>query len=355
MILSGKKSRLRLFAAVLCALFLLMTTAGCGKDLPDGGAAVEKESGQLKIVCTIFPEYDWTRQILGDLADQAELTLLLKNGSDLHSYQPTVWDMVKISDADLFIYVGGESDFWVENALNNVKNPAQKTLNLMELLQEQIQEEEVVEGMQDGEHSHGHTDGHDHENEPDHEEAHHEEEVEYDEHVWLSLRNAQSVCRAIEEAVSELDPQHQEIYEENLNRYLARLEALDLEYERAVEQSSRPVLLFGDRFPFRYLAEDYDLTYYAAFSGCAADTEASFETIAFLAQKADELSLPAVLCIDGSDQRIAHTIADNTQARSQQVYCMNSMQSVSEREIEDGTTYLSIMEENLEVLKKALP
>lgn len=336
-------SRHRFFLLVLAVLCVGMLFSGCGKTEGQDTEPVdnEKEKG-FQIVCTIFPAYDWTRQILGDHADEVQLTLLLKNGSDLHSYQPTVWDMVKISEADLFIYVGGESDFWIEDALKNVKNPDQKTLNLMEVLKARIREEEHVEGM-----SHAH--------EHEHSEEEHEEEPEYDEHVWLSLKNASMVCEAIERHLSEGMPEYKEDYEKNLKEYQGKLEKLDIEYEETVKQTEKPVILVGDRFPFRYMAEDYQLTYYAAFSGCAADTEASFETITFLARKADELGLPAVLTIDGSDGKIARTIAANTGSKTQQVYCLNSMQSVSEQDIVDGENYISIMEENLEVLKKALP
>lgn len=321
---------------VLLLLILLAATAGCGaktEPLPD------TSGGGLKIVCTIFPEYDWTRQILGDCPDDTELTLLMKNGSDLHSYQPTVWDMVKISDADLFLYVGGESDFWVDHALANAKNPNRIALNLMEILEDSVKEEEYVEGMQEARGQESEDDS----------------ETEYDEHIWLSLRNAGIVCEAIKDALCELDGENRETYEQNFADYSGKLQALDTEYTEVTTKAARPVLLFGDRFPFRYLADDYGLSCYAAFSGCSAETEASFETVTFLAQKADELHLPAVLSIDGSDQKIAWTIAGNTETKEQEVLVLDSMQSVSEQDIENGESYLSIMEKNLEVLKKALP
>lgn len=333
----------RLHGKSILSVFLIWILAigftGCGVQAGE----VASEDVKLKIVCTIFPQYDWTKQILGDRAGQTELTLLMKNGSDLHSYQPTVWDMVKISEADLFIYIGGESDFWVEDALANAKNPNIKALNLMEVLEDSVKEEEHVEGMQE-------VHGHEHE-----EEEHvHEEEPEYDEHIWLSLRNAKTVCEAITDTLCEMDAENSNIYKENCAEYTEKLHALDMEYARTVDQSSRPVLLFGDRFPFRYLADDYGLDYYAAFAGCSAETEASFETITFLAGKVGELKLPAVLAIDGSDQKIARTIADNTDTRNQKVLMLDSMQSVSEQDIKNGENYLFIMERNLEVLKEAL-
>jgi zinc transport system substrate-binding protein len=202
----------------------------------------------------------------------------------------------------------------------------------MEILEDQVQEEEYVEGMQ---------------GEP-------EEETAYDEHVWLSLRNAQAACNAITKALCELDAEHGELYEQNCAQYTDRLKALDEAYAQAAEQAPVKTLLFGDRFPFRYLTEDYGLSYYAAFSGCSAETEASFHTITFMAEKVEELSLPAVLTIDGSDRKIAQAIVDNTESRSAQVLLLDSMQSVSEADIEAGENYLSIMERNLEVLKTAL-
>ncbi len=329
--MTGRKIWASAFCLILlCVSFLLY---GCASaESASSGDGDEK----LKIVCTIFPEYDWVREILGERAEDAELVLLLKNGSDLHSYQPTVWDMMQISDADLFLYVGGESDAWVEDALANVKNPQQRTLNLMEILEEYVREEKVPEGAH----------GHDHED---------EEETEYDEHVWLSLRNAKVVCAAIRDMLMELDEDHAVVYEENADVYLEKLNALDETYTEVTEQAAQPVLLFGDRFPFRYLAEDYALTYYAAFSGCSAETEASFSTIAYLADKVEELGLPVVFQLDGSDGRIAATIAENAGTQAAQVLTLDSMQSVSQADIEAGETYLSIMERNLEALRTALP
>lgn len=323
---------------------LVMGAVGCGRWSGQEFSGTSEDGDGLKIVCTIFPQYDWTKQILGAQADRMELTLLMKNGSDLHSYQPTVWDMVKISEADLFIYIGGESDFWVEDALANAKNPDIKALNLMEILEDSVKEEEHVEGMQE-EHGHGHE---------EEEEHAHEDEPEYDEHIWLSLRNAETACKAITDALCGLDGENSRLYEQNCNDYMKKLQTLDAEYASVVDKAPMKALLFGDRFPFRYLADDYGLSCYAAFAGCSAETEASFETITFLAGKAGELKLPAVLTIDGSDQKIARTIADNTDTRDQKILMLDSMQSVSEQDIKNGENYLSIMERNLEVLREAL-
>ena len=321
--------RRHLLTGLLLLAFLL---GGCGRQ-------AENEDARLKIVCTIFPQYDWIMQILGDAAESVEVTLLMKNGSDLHSYQPTVWDMVKISEADLFLYVGGESDFWVADALADTKNPDQKTVDLLEMLEGSLKE-----------HDHGH--GHDHDEETFG--LHGHEETEYDEHIWLSLHNAAQACYGIAEVLCGIDPEYADVYTKNVTAYVGQIEVLDHAYHETVEHAEQKVLLFGDRYPFRYLLEDYGLSYYAAFEGCSAETEASFETITTLAAKVDELKLPVVLAIDGSDQKIARTIADNTKTRDQKVLVLDSMQSVSEEDIRDGVTYLSVMESNLEVLKQAL-
>ena len=323
---------------ILSLLLLLTATVGCGRRAGQPG---DKAEQRLRIVCTIFPEYDWVKQILGEQAKETELVLLMKNGADMHSYQPTVWDMKAISEADLFLYVGGESDGWVEDALANVKNSACHTLNLMEVLEDVTREEEHVEGMQS-------VRGHEHESQGT------EEETEYDEHIWLSLRNTQTVCDAITETLCELDGSHRDIYGRNNREYQKKLHELDVKYTEAAEQARMPVLLFGDRFPFLYLMEDYNIAYYAAFAGCSAETEASFETIAFLAEKAGDLGLPAIMKIDGSDGKIARTIAENTGTKDQKVLLLDSMQSVSAQDIEEGETYLAVMERNLETLKEAL-
>ena len=492
-------------------------------DKPDGKS--------LKIVTTIFPEYDWVREILGDEAGNDELTMLLDNGVDLHSYQPTADDIIRISDCDLFIYVGGESDGWVENALKNATNKDMKVINLLEVLGDSVKNEEVVEGMQETEHQHDHSkevstfeddevqdrslsdwagdwqsaypfaldgtlddafaamaeegkmtadeyktyyqngyktditnididgdhieftyedgkkvgsdykyvgyyiqnwstgtkaamyrfeaedkdsgapvyiefndhmiepaaaehfhirmsnesfdaivdpenswptffpadmtgeeicehmEGHDHDEDEDHEHEEgeeHDHEEEKDEHVWLSLRNAEILSNAISKALQKLDPDNKDTYSANSDAYVKKLSALDAEYQTVVDGAKRKTVLFGDRFPFRYLVDDYGLDYYAAFVGCSAETEASFETISFLAKKVDELNLPCVLTIEGAQHKIAETIVKNTTAKNQNVLTMDSMQSTTSKDVANGTTYLSVMEQNLSVLKEAL-
>ena len=518
---------------LLCLVLMLGILAGCGKTPTANNNNADGK--KLSIVATIFPAYDWVLQILGERASDVELTLLLDNGADLHSYQPTADDMVKISNCDMFVYVGGESDEWVEDALANATNKNMVAVNLMDVLGDSVKEEEIVEGMEhdhDHHHDHGESEahskevstfeddqvqdrsltdwdgewqsaypyvldgsldegfahkaesgkmtaeeykayyaagyetelkaiaingetniitytdvngktcaspykyvgyyiqdwstgtraamyrfealdkasgapifielndhiiepcqaehfhfrssntgfddiedpesrwptffpaawdaedvleafiGHDHGDDDDH---HHEDgEVEYDEHVWLSLKNAAVLCGEIVRRLSILDADNQEIYAANGMAYIDRLNALDEQYQTALNAAKVKTVLFGDRFPFRYLVDDYGLDYYAAFVGCSAETEASFETIVFLANKVDELGLNTVLTIESGDGKIARTIIENTAAKSAQVLQMDSMQSTTAQNVADGATYLSIMEKNLDVLKEAL-
>ena len=316
--------------ALLLALWIpAAVLSGCAPQ--DDSAA----SNKLNIVTTIFPAYDWVGEILGDETDRAEITMLLDSGVDLHSYQPTVDDIVKISDCDLFLYVGGESDGWVDDALKNAPNKERKVIRLLDVLGNSAKAEETVAGMQEEEHDH-------------------EEEAEYDEHIWLSLKNAQVLVAAISEALQETDPARKDTYTANAAAYAEKLSALDGEYRAAVDSGKYKTLLFGDRFPFRYLADDYGLDYYAAFPGCSAETEASFETVSFLAGKMDALGLPCVLTIEGTQHKIAETIVQNTAQKNQQILTMDSMQAVTANDAASGVSYLSIMEKNLSVLKKAL-
>lgn len=331
----------KIIAAATALLVAAGMFTGCG--------ASEKPTAQgdkLKIVTTIFPEYDWTREILGDQSERAEVTMLLDNGVDLHSYQPTADDLIKIAECDLFIYVGGESDGWVESALASTSNPDRAVINLIDTLGDSVKLEEVVEGMQETEH--------DHEEDEDHAHDADEQETETDEHVWLSLRNAQAVCQKIAEKLGEIDPEHEQAYTQNALAYIDKLSALDAKYQAAVAAANKKTLVFGDRFPFRYLTEDYGLNYYAAFVGCSAETEASFETIRFLAEKTDALGLSHVLTIENPNHKIAETVVANTSGKNQQVLSMDSMQSVTSKDVAAGATYLSIMEHNLDVLTQAL-
>ena len=397
----------RIFALFFYFLITAGVLSGCGKAISssEAGTSTTKTEKPLKVVTTIFPEYDWVRQILGERAGNVELTMLLDNGVDLHSYQPTADDIIKISDCDLFVYVGGESDGWVEDALKEATNKNMKVINLLDVLKDTVKTEEVVPGMQAEEgHNHGVADFADSdvkdrdlsdwngewqsaypyildgtldpvmekkaesgtktaEEYKDSsamtgaeiaDEMLEHEEKEYDEHVWLSAKNAGTLCNAIAAALEEIDPANKEIYAANAKSYQEKLSALDAEYQSVVDNAARKTVLFGDRFPFRYLVDDYGLSYYAAFAGCSAESEASFETISFLAHKVDELNLPCVLTIEDAKHKIAETIVQNTVEKNQKILTLDSMQSTTTTDVENGTTYLSVMEDNLDILKQAL-
>lgn len=333
----------KFFSLFLSAILLAGMLSGCATT-SSANTDQTQDKKSLHIVTTIFPEYDWVREVLGDQADQAEITFLLDNGVDMHSYQPSAEDIMNISTCDLFIYAGGESDAWAADAVKNAANKNRQVINLMDILGENAKEEEIVEGMQ-AEHDHEHE---------DEDAGEHEEEPEYDEHVWLSLKNAQIFVSAIADSLSNIDPTHADTYAANASAYNGKLAQLDTDYQAAVDAAPIHTVLFADRFPFRYLVDDYGLSYYAAFSGCSADTEASFDTIIFLANKVNELGLHSILTIENSNDKIANTIIQNTQSRDQQIRMLNSMQTVTSQDIASGTTYFSVMEENLHVLSAAL-
>ena len=314
----------------ITALLLLLAVLTASLFEP---ALAEKK---ITIVAATFPLYDWTRQVLGENSD-AELILLMDSGVDLHSFNPTAQDILRVASCDLFIYVGGESDEWVDDVLAAANNPDLVAIDLMEVLGDSVKEEEVVEGMEE---------------EAEEEDA--GKEVEYDEHVWLSLKNASILCQEIANRLGEIDPDGKTAYDANVAGYLEELSELDLEYQAMIENSSKKTVLFGDRFPFRYLTDDYGLNYYAAFVGCSAETEASFETVVFLANKVDELDLPAVLKIEGSDGKLAQTIVDNTTKQSAEILELDSMQSVTAADVAQGANYLAAMENNLFILQEAL-
>lgn len=311
----------RIIVLLLSALMVLSVLSGCDNKK-------NNNDNKLKVVTTTFPIYDWVKEILKD--EDVDVSLLQDNGVDLHSYEPTVDDIAKINNADVFMYVGGESDGWVESVLESNKNV--RVVNLLEVLGDSVKLEEELEGVE-----------HDHEHD-------HEDEEEYDEHVWLSLRNAKKCVEAIKEVLCELDSSNADRYEKNAEEYIEKLELLDQKYMEVVDKAKNDTLVFGDRFPFRYLVDDYNLNYYAAFVGCSTESEACFNTITFLAKKLDELGLTSILTIEGNNHKVAETIIKNTENKNQEILTLNSLQGG----ILEGDTYLSIMENNLEVLKKAL-
>ena len=321
----------RRMAMILVVLLLLGTMAGCASEKDAG----RPDDGGIRIVTTVFPAYDWVRNILGDEHDTIELIWLLDDGVDMHSYQPSMEDILTISTCDLFVYVGGESDRWADDVLKNALNKEMTVVSLLETLGDAARVEETVEGMQE-------------ENDTE------EETEEYDEHVWLSLRNAEALVETLSGTMQKLDPARAEKYATNADAYVEKVQLLETRFQEAADGASVRTLLFGDRFPFRYLTEDYGLSYYAAFSGCSAETEASFEVITFLAGKADELGLHTILKTEGSDGKIAETIVQNTESKDLKVLTLDSMQSVTGKDAADGATYLSIMENDLAVLAEAM-
>lgn len=320
---------------IMLAIFYLCLLTGCAQN-----ASPLTDDNRLQIVCTTFPQYDWTINLIQGNEENVSVTLLMDKGGDLHNFQPSVLDITRVSDCDLFIYVGGESDGWVDDALKEAVNPDMRVINMMEVVSERLVEEEHVEGN-DGDGAHGHD-------------AHGHDEHEYDEHVWLSIRNAKLIVEHIAAELTGMDSDHAELYRRNSDRYVAELNALDTQYTETVRKSSGNTLLFADRFPFRYFVEDYGLDYYAAFDGCSAETEAGFGTVAFLISKLDALGLGTVIVLDGSDDRLAQVIIENTKTGHQQILVLNSMQSVSQRDIRAGLNYLNVMEANLKVLRRAL-
>ncbi|MCQ2450761.1 MAG: metal ABC transporter substrate-binding protein [Clostridia bacterium] len=316
----------KIICLLLSALLTVGMFCGCGS----------KESGKLKIVTTIFPCYDWTREILGERADDVELTFLLNNGVDLHSFQPTSADLVKITGSDLFIYIGGESDEWVEDVINTNKSKNINTLNTMDVLKNNILEEETVEGMQE---------------EHDAEEA---EELEYDEHIWLSFDKASAICDEICKKLSKIDKQNSSIYEENTKKFKQKLSDISQKYKETVNSAQTKTLLFADRFPFRYLTEDLGIKYYAAFSGCSSESDATFKTITFLADKLKEEKLSSVIVLEGNNKKIAETVIKTSKLKNIKILELNSMQTATVKKGKTNDTYLSIAENNLKILKEAL-
>lgn len=381
-----KKKKLSASSLLLAGLFLcIVLSVGCsvvkntsGKNTTRKNAesentieqnSIEKgNSNKISIVCTTFPQYDWVKNILGEEAERFNVTLLLDNGVDMHSYQPAVKDIATAGSSNLFIYVGGESDTWVEDALKEAKNKDLKAINLMETLGNSVKEEEVVEGMQEERESLGHSheksskekqeqtqkESHENSQEINGQKEAADEEPEYDEHIWLSICNAEIMVKNIEKAIEQLDSDNAKVYQTNAENYIKKLDTLDKQYANTIQNAKYKAILFGDRFPFRYMADDYDLKYYAAFAGCSAETMAGFETVTFLAKKADELRLPVILTIENSDGRIAEAVKSNTTKKNQKILAMNSLQSVTKEQIADGITYLQVMQENLSVLSEAL-
>ncbi len=351
--ISQKAFLIILIFAILTSFFTACSSSNQESDTADVDTTSTVTTSEKKtIIATTFPIYDWAREIIGDQNENIELILLIDTGVDLHSFQPTTADIATIADADLFIYNGGESDTWVNEVLEQPINDELVAVNLMDLLGDSVKPEELVEGMQESEHAHDHSDEeHDH---SDEEHDHSDEAAHNDEHIWLSLNNAIHLCTGLVPYIQALDSNNSDAFTQNSHNYITELSALDKEYENAVAVASRDTILVADRFPFRYLVDDYGIEYYAAFEGCSAETEATFETIAFLSSKVDELNLSNIIINDGSNDDIATTVINNSQNSSSEIVKLHSMQSITSSDISNGATYLTIMKDNLETLTLVL-
>ncbi|MDD4565588.1 MAG: metal ABC transporter substrate-binding protein [Eubacteriales bacterium] len=317
----------RLVYILLTALLIIFTLTGCGQN------ERVNSSDKISVVATIFPQYDFVREIAGD---NVELTMLLPPGAESHSFEPTPQDITKIQNCDIFIYVGGDSDDWIKGILESMDTSNMKIISLMDMVD--VVEEEIVEGMEDDH-------GHDHDNE---EEA---EEEEYDEHVWTSPRNVKIIVQSISDVLCEADDSNASQYQQNTASYLAKLDQLDAAFKDAVGAGVRKTLVFGDRFPFRYFADAYSLNYFAAFPGCSTETEPSAATVAFLIDKVKEENIPVVFHIELSNEKMADTICEATGAKK---LLLHACHSISKNDFENGVSYLDLMTANVKAIKEAL-
>ena len=323
-------------------LALILSLAACA-------APGEKaDDGKLQIVATLFPYYDFARAIAGGRAD---VTLLLSPGREAHSFEPTPLDAVTISEADVFLYNGGEGEYWVEEMLDAAGEHIAVKARMMDYVD--ALGEEFSEGMQGAdEHDHDHDHDHGH-GEHDHEsgEEHDSDEIEYDEHIWTSPKNAAILCRAVCEAICRADAENADFYRANCEDYCAQLEALDARFSALCESAPRKLLVFADRFPMLYFCREYGLDYRAAFHGCSGDTEPSLATIKFLIDKVEDENIPVVYTIDFGTKKVAAVVSECTGAAIETIY---SMQTVSRADFDAGETYLTLMERNYEALRKGL-
>lgn len=319
----------RLLSVILTAALAGTAFAGCAQQTN----AVQNGNGdgKLKVVSTIFPGYDFAREIAGA---HAEITMLLPPGSESHSFEPTPQDIIKIQNSDLFIYGGGDSDNWADSILGSMDTSNMKILSMMDLVE--TMEEEIKEGMDD-EREHSHS-----------EDA---EEREYDEHVWTSPVNAMKISQAIGDTLAQLDAENAAAYRQNTQSYIAQLEEVDQAFREVVRNATYKTLIFGDRFPFLYFAREYGLDYYAAFPGCATETEASAKTVAFLIDKINAEQIPVVFYIEFSNEKMADIISESTGVKKM---LFHSCHNVSRDDIQNGVSYLELMRRNVETLREAI-
>ena len=331
----------RIFSLLL-ALALALSLCACAAP------AETADDGKLQIVTTLFPYYDFARAIAQDRAD---VTLLLSPGREAHSFEPTPLDAVTISEADVFLYNGGEGEYWVESMLDAAGEHIAVASRMMDYVD--ALNEEYVEGMQgadghDHDHEHGSHDDHDHDHEED---EHDSDEVEYDEHIWTSPKNAVVLCRTVCDAICRADAENAAFYRANCENYCAQLEDLDARFAALCESAPRRLLIFADRFPMLYFCREYGLDYRAAFHGCSGDTEPSLATIKFLIDKVEDENIPVVYTIDFGTKKVAAVVSECTGAAIETLY---SMQTVSRADFDAGETYLTLMERNFEALRKGL-
>ena len=331
--------------SLLLALALSLSLAACAAP------AEKADGGKLQIVTTLFPYYDFARAIAQDRAD---VTLLLSPGREAHSFEPTPLDAVTISEADVFLYNGGEGEYWVESMLDAAGEHIAVASRMMDYVD--ALNEEYVEGMQgadghDHDHEHGSHDDHDDHDHDHKEDEHDSDEVEYDEHIWTSPKNAVVLCRAVCDAICRADAENAAFYRANCENYCAQLEDLDARFAALCESAPRRLLIFADRFPMLYFCREYGLDYRAAFHGCSGDTEPSLATIKFLIDKVEDENIPVVYTIDFGTKKVAAVVSECTGAAIETLY---SMQTVSRADFDAGETYLTLMERNFEALRKGL-
>lgn len=320
----------------ICLFVLLgfsLLFSGCVQN--DVSDAVQTPDKPLTVVTTIFPPYDFARQISGGAA---QVSMLLKPGMESHSYEPSPADIISIESCDLFIYNGGESDTWIDDLLGTLDTSGFTVIKMMDCVE--TLEEQTVEGMQGA---------HDHEG--DEEQDHEGETAEYDEHVWTAPENTVKITQVIAEQMMRLDPENRSLYEENMKTYVSKLQNLDAIFREITQNAKRRILLFGDRFPFRYFAEAYDLDYRAAFPGCSAESEPGAKTVAYLIDKVREENAPNIFYVEFSNQKIARAIQEETGAVP---LLFHSCHNLSKDEMEQGLTYLDLMQKNAANLKEAL-
>lgn len=288
-----------------------------------------KNNNEIKIVTTIFPYYDFARAVIGN---DENIHLLINPGGEIHSYEPTPADIIEIQKANVFIYNGGENDAWVDEILKTIDTSNLTVIKMMDYVDVFEEEDEYI-----------YTEHQEHDED--------DEEIEYDEHIWTSPKNAVKLVKTISEKLINIDEKNKEMYEENAENYIKEIENIDNEIQQIVDNSDTKLLIFGDRFPFRYFVEQYGLKYRAAFSGCSSETEPSAGTVAKLITEIKENNIPVVLYIELSSKKVANTLSEETGSK---VMCLQSCQSVSKEEFDAGKTYVSIMKENIETLKVAL-